>query len=85
MLHHLPWKSREECAREMRRILKPGACWVDFGGAEEPRKGFLAHCHRHGHVSLRDITALLSGAGLKIIESGAVGFRDLQVALATSP
>src|SRR5262245_39034218 len=36
MLHHLPRKAREQCAREMRRVLKPSGrvLAVDFGGSE---------------------------------------------------
>jgi ubiquinone/menaquinone biosynthesis C-methylase UbiE len=87
MRHHLPRKGREECAREMRRVLKPGGrvLAVDFAGPEGERKGFLGHFHRHGHVTLRDIVALLTDAGLRLVESGAVGFRNLQFALAKAP
>ncbi len=87
MLHHLPRKGREECAREIRRALKPGgrALVVDFAAVAREQKGLLAHFHRHGHVSLRDMVALLRQAGLDIVESGAVGFRDLQFALGTAP
>jgi hypothetical protein len=53
--------------------------------ARRGKEDFLGHFRRRGHVSLRDISALLSDAGLKVVESGAVGFRDLQFALATSP
>jgi ubiquinone/menaquinone biosynthesis C-methylase UbiE len=86
MLHHLPHKAREQCAREMRRILKPGGrvLAVDFGGTEREKRGLLAHFHRHGHVNLADIIAVLSEAGLNIVESGAVGTRDLQFVLATA-
>jgi hypothetical protein len=46
----------------------------------------LAHLHqRHGHVKLDDIVALLGMAGLEVKESGAVGFRSLQFALAIAP
>jgi ubiquinone/menaquinone biosynthesis C-methylase UbiE len=87
MLHHLPRKARLECACEMRRVLKPGArvLVVDFGGASEGKKRLLAHFHRHGHLKLRDIIATLSEAGLKIVESGAVGLRDLNFVLALAP
>jgi ubiquinone/menaquinone biosynthesis C-methylase UbiE len=65
MLHHLPRKGREQCAREMRRVLKPGgtALVVEFGGSAERKKGLLAHFHRHGHVRLGDIVAMLGEAG----------------------
>ncbi len=87
MLHHLPRKLREQGAREIRRVLKPGgrALVVDFGGTE-PQKGFLAHLHRrHGHVKPQDVSDLLRAAGLNVIESGAVGIKDLYFTLATAP
>jgi hypothetical protein len=66
--------------------LKPGGrvLAVDFGGSAPKRKGFLAHVHRHGHVNLRDIIAVLSEAGLNSVASGAVGIKDLQFVLATA-
>src|SRR6266511_5345279 len=87
MLHHLPRKARQQCAREIRRVLKPGGrvLAVEFGLAAREQKGLLAHFHRHGHVKLSDIISLLSEAGLNIVESGAVGFRDLQFVLAQVP
>lgn len=87
MLHHLPRPTRERCAREMRRMLKPGGrvLAVDFATPARERKGLLDHFHRHGHVALRDIVALLGDAGLSIVASGPVGVRDLQFVLATLP
>ncbi len=87
MLHHLPRKARQQCAAEMRRVLKPGGrvLAVEFGLAAREQKGLLAHFHRHGHVKLSDIISLLSEAGLNSVESGAVGIRDLQFVLARAP
>jgi ubiquinone/menaquinone biosynthesis C-methylase UbiE len=87
MLHHLPRPAREQCAREMRRVLKPGGrvLAVDFATPARERRGVLGHFHRHGHVALRDLVSLLSDAGLSIVESGPVGVRDLQFVLATAP
>jgi ubiquinone/menaquinone biosynthesis C-methylase UbiE len=86
MLHHLPRAAREQCVREIRRVLKPGGrvLAVDFGGTTGGRKSFIEHFHRHGRVDVHDIIKLLSEAGLEIIESGPVGVRDLNFVLATA-
>jgi ubiquinone/menaquinone biosynthesis C-methylase UbiE len=83
MLHHLPRAARERCAREIRRVLKPGGrvLVVDFGGGA--RKSLIEHFHRHGRVALDEIVDLLGRARLEIVERGAVGVRDLNYVLAT--
>jgi ubiquinone/menaquinone biosynthesis C-methylase UbiE len=87
MLHHLPRKAREQCTREIRRVLKPGGrvLVVDFAGPANQQKGLLAHFHRHGHVKPGEIIAMLGEAGLTIDDSGAIGFRDLQFVRASVP
>jgi ubiquinone/menaquinone biosynthesis C-methylase UbiE len=87
MFHHLPGKLRRKCAGEIRRVLKPGGrvLVVDFGTSRSQKKGIVAHFHRHGHVTLDEILSVLNDAGLKIVESGAVGISDLQFALASAP
>jgi ubiquinone/menaquinone biosynthesis C-methylase UbiE len=88
MLHHLPRAARQELAVEMRRVLKPGGrvLAIDFGGAARKKRTILDHFHhRHGHVDLKDMIALLKEAGLHVVESGAVGSRDLNFVLATAP
>jgi ubiquinone/menaquinone biosynthesis C-methylase UbiE len=84
MLHHLPPEVRQQCAREMRRVLKLGGrvLAVDFGVSGK-KKGLLAHIHRrHGSVKLDDMIAVLNQAGLNTVESGALGIKDIQFALA---
>lgn len=88
MLHHLPRRLRRHGVGEMCRVLKPEGrlLVVDFGRTVQRKKGFLARLHRrHGHVKLDEITALLEGAGLNIIQSGSVGLRDLHFVLGTVP
>jgi ubiquinone/menaquinone biosynthesis C-methylase UbiE len=85
MLHHLPRTTRQQCAREIRRVLKPGGrvLAVDFGGRQH--RGVLAHFHRHGHVPVEDIVGVLENAGLTTISKGEVGMNDLQFVLAEAP
>jgi ubiquinone/menaquinone biosynthesis C-methylase UbiE len=86
MLHHLPQKARRQCVTEIRRVLKPDGrvLVVDFEGFSDQKRSLLSHFHRpHGHVRAQDIVALLAEAGLKTIENGPVGIRDLQFVLAT--
>lgn len=85
MLHHLPGKARQQCAGEIRRVLKPGGrvLAVDFGAPAREGRGFLTHFRRHGHVDLATIIAVLAEAALNVVESGPVGTRNLQFVLAT--
>ena len=85
MLHHLPRQARLQCAREIRRVLRPDGrvLAVDFEGFSDQKRSFLSHFHRpHGHVRVQDIVVLLAEAGLRTIENGPVGSRDLQFVLA---
>jgi ubiquinone/menaquinone biosynthesis C-methylase UbiE len=86
MFHHLPRKTRQECAMETRRVLKPGGrvLVVDFG-KPQARRGLLAHFHRHGHVSAGDIEALLASLGFTTVRTGPVGLRDLHFVVAQAP
>jgi ubiquinone/menaquinone biosynthesis C-methylase UbiE len=87
MLHHLPRLTREESAREIRRVLKPGGrvLAVDFGMPGRHRRGIIGHLHhRRGHVALDKVIELLAASGLTVIESGAVGVKDLHFTLATA-
>ena len=87
MLHHLGRKARQQCAHEVRRVLKPGGrvLAVDFARPAQGKKGLLDHFHHHGYVNLHDIVALLTEAGLETLKSGAAGIGDLQFVLASAP
>jgi ubiquinone/menaquinone biosynthesis C-methylase UbiE len=82
MLHHLPRNTRQQCAREIRRVLKGSGrvLAVDFGRAK-PR-GLLAHFHRHGHVEVQDMVTLFVEAGLTPVRTGSVGMNNLNFVLA---
>lgn len=86
MLHHLPRESRQRCVREVRRVLRAGGrlLVVDFGKSPAGRKGLIEHFHRHGRLDVREIVAILTDVGFAIVESGAVGVRDLNFVLATA-
>lgn len=83
MLHHLPRQVRQQCLKEIRRVLKPDGrvLVVDFGKPQN-RSGFLVHFHRHGHVDPREILSLLVDAGFQPTDQGAVGISSLQYILA---
>jgi ubiquinone/menaquinone biosynthesis C-methylase UbiE len=82
MLHHLPRSTGQQCAREIKRVLKTTGrvLAVDFGPAKQ--RGLLAHFHRHGHVDIKDIVALLDEAGLTTVRTGSVGMNNLNFVLA---
>ena len=87
MLHHLGRKARQQCAQEVRRVLKPGGrvLAVDFVRPAQGKRGLLDHFHHHGYIDLQDLAGLLTDAGLQIVESGPVGVGDLQFVLASVP
>lgn len=88
MLHHLGRAARRELAIEVRRVVKASGriLVVDFAKPAAMRRGVARHFrHRHGHLDLREIAALLEGAGFEPIDSGAVGIKDLHFVLAQSP
>ncbi|HYD51703.1 MAG TPA: methyltransferase domain-containing protein [Gemmatimonadaceae bacterium] len=84
MVHHLSRPVREQLAREIRRVLRPGGrvLLVDFEPSAGGGGSFISRLHRHGHVPLREIVALLRDVGLRVDDVGSVGFGDLRFALA---
>lgn len=86
MLHHLPGAARQECVREIRRVLRPEGkvLAVDFGAPAGGGKGVLGHLHGHGGVDIRQILELLGAAGFHILESGPVGVKAMNFVLAAA-
>jgi ubiquinone/menaquinone biosynthesis C-methylase UbiE len=87
MLHHLPPEARHELAVETYRVLKPGGrvLVIEFGWTRPKKKSFFGFFHHHhGLVESKEVVTVLNEAGLKVVESGAVGVRDLYFVLATA-
>jgi ubiquinone/menaquinone biosynthesis C-methylase UbiE len=86
MLHHLPEAARQQCVRQIRRVLRPGGTVlaVDFGAPAGGRKGVLGHLHGHGGVDVREILELLDAAGFHIVEGGPVGVKAMNFVLAAA-
>src|SRR5262249_50187007 len=82
MLHHLPRKTRQQCAAEIRRVLRPGGRLVAVDFTRAPHGGLLAHFHRHGHVNIQDVVELLGQAGLTTVRTGPLGVNHLHFVLA---
>ena len=59
---------------------------VDFETSTRKSRGLAARIHRgHGHVGLREVIELLVASGLRVVESGTVGTKNLHFALAKLP
>ena len=79
MLHHLRRAAREQCVREIRRVLKINGrlLVVDFGVRGAGHHGPLAHFHKHGRVKLDNLVSLVADAGLDVTDSGHTGVGSL--------
>jgi ubiquinone/menaquinone biosynthesis C-methylase UbiE len=82
MLHHLPRKTRQRCAKEVARVLKVGGHVMAVDFTRGNGRGLLAHLHRHGHVDIKEIAALFEDAGLRIRTSGPIGMNNLHFVIA---
>jgi len=87
MLHHLPHDVRVLCIREIRRVLKPGGRFlaIDFGGSAEQRRSFVGRLHAHANFDLTQVIPLMNQAGLAQVESGPMGFHDMEFVRAAAP
>lgn len=87
MLHHLGRKARQQCLREIRRVLKPGGrvVAIDFGEPAQNGMRISAHFHRHGHVKFSDLVSMMNAAGFPTVAVGPVGTRNLHYASARVP
>ncbi|HZJ01821.1 MAG TPA: class I SAM-dependent methyltransferase [Gemmatimonadaceae bacterium] len=74
---------REQCAREMRRVLKPGgkALVVEFS---RNGKTLIERLHRGHALELGGIHDVLRSAGFDIVESGMVRTQGLNFTFAKS-
>lgn len=82
MLHHLSRPARQLCANEMRRVVRPGGRVLAVDFAKPSGHSPMAHIHRHGYVELDEIRAILRKAGLSVVDSGPLGFKNTQFVLA---
>jgi ubiquinone/menaquinone biosynthesis C-methylase UbiE len=85
MLHHLGRAARGDMARELQRVVARGGrvLVIDFVHSTRRHRGPFAHfSHGHGHVEQGEVGALLTEAGFRVSEQGAVGFQDMHFTLA---
>src|SRR5262249_60139573 len=85
MLHHLPRTTRQQCAAEIKRVLKSDGRVLAVAFGRPNRRGFLARFHRHGYVDVEDIVRLVEEAGLRPIRQVSLGMNNLDFFLTQPP
>ena len=58
---------------------------IDFGGSAGQRKSFRARLHACANFDLRQVIPLMNQAGLAKVESGPMGFHDMEFIRAAAP
>lgn len=86
VIHCLPHDVRRRAIVEMHRVLKSKGrlLLIDFGGPAETRRSLVARMRLHRQFDLREIVPFVADAGFTEIETGPVGFSDLQFVRATA-
>ena len=82
MLHHLSKPTRAAFVREALRVLKLGGRLVLVDFARPVRRSRLPRLHRHGHVDMEAIGALLQENGFADVETSEVGTKNLRYVIA---
>jgi ubiquinone/menaquinone biosynthesis C-methylase UbiE len=84
MLHHVPAEARLDVVREMARVTRSaGRVFIADFAAGGKRHGLSRH--RHGATEPDAVLELLAMAGMRVVDHGPVGLRDMQLALAERP
>lgn len=87
VLHCLADHARLLCIREMVRVLKPSGrlLLVDFGGPKRERLSLIGHLSAHRNFDVLEFVPIVYDYGLSDLETGSLGFSDLQFVLAMKP
>lgn len=87
VLHCLADSARLLSIREMVRVLKPNGrlLLIDFGGPRRDRFSLIGHLSAHRNFDVFDLLPIIRDQGLSILETGSLGFSDLQFVFATKP
>lgn len=82
MLHHLAKRVRPAFVKEAHRVLKPSGrlVLVDFGRSEGKPKA--TGLHRHGHVDMDSIHALLVSCGFSVESTGRLRLKGIEYVVA---
>jgi len=87
VLHCLPDDTRDLSIREMVRVLKPNGrlLLIDFGGSNRERHSLIGHLRAHRNFDVFGLIPTIHESGLMDLNTGSLGFSDLQFLIATRP